>query len=162
MAAAHHARRSSRRHRRCAADPRPRRTGAAQISEQVLVEVFAGVWPRDGALLAVAPVSAGADAGEFHLAADGPRSAGAQSRQVAGLVHLPRTLSQPQALRSDVLKHRVEEIMSKGRVLGEFFQFLKQEKKYWLVPIVIVFVLFGLLIVFSQSSAVAPFIYTLF
>jgi hypothetical protein len=52
--------------------------------------------------------------------------------------------------------------MSKGRVLGEFFSFLKQEKKYWLVPIVIVFVLFGLLIVFSQSSAVAPFIYTLF
>jgi hypothetical protein len=52
--------------------------------------------------------------------------------------------------------------MSKGRVLAEFFQFLRQEKKYWLVPIVIVFVLFGLLIVFSQSSAVAPFIYTLF
>ena len=52
--------------------------------------------------------------------------------------------------------------MSKSRVLGEFFSFLKQEKKYWLVPIVIVFVLFGLLIVFSQSSAVAPFIYTLF
>jgi hypothetical protein len=52
--------------------------------------------------------------------------------------------------------------MSKGRVLFEFLQFLKQEKKYWLVPIVVVFVLFGLLIVFSQSSAVAPFIYTLF
>jgi len=52
--------------------------------------------------------------------------------------------------------------MSKGRVFVEFFQFLRQEKKYWLVPIVIVFVLFGLLIVFSQSSAVAPFIYTLF
>jgi hypothetical protein len=52
--------------------------------------------------------------------------------------------------------------MSKGRVLSEFMQFLKQEKKYWLVPIIIVFVLFGLLIVFSQSSAVAPFIYTLF
>jgi hypothetical protein len=52
--------------------------------------------------------------------------------------------------------------MSKGRVLSEFWQFLMQEKKYWLVPIVIVFVLFGLLIVFSQSSAVAPFIYTLF
>jgi hypothetical protein len=47
-------------------------------------------------------------------------------------------------------------------VLGEFIQFLWQEKKYWLVPIVIVFILFGLLIVFSQSSAVAPFIYTLF
>ena len=52
--------------------------------------------------------------------------------------------------------------MSKGRVLSEFVEFLKQEKKYWLVPIVVVFVLFGLLIVFSQSSAVAPFIYTLF
>ncbi len=52
--------------------------------------------------------------------------------------------------------------MSKRRVLSEFLQFLAQEKKYWLVPIVIVFVLFGLLIVFSQSSAVAPFIYTLF
>jgi Family of unknown function (DUF5989) len=52
--------------------------------------------------------------------------------------------------------------MSKSRVVGEFFRFLKEEKKYWLVPIVIVFVLFGLLIVFSQSSAVAPFIYTLF
>jgi len=52
--------------------------------------------------------------------------------------------------------------MSKGRVLSEFVEFLRQEKKYWLVPIVVVFVLFGLLIVFSQSSAIAPFIYTLF
>ena len=52
--------------------------------------------------------------------------------------------------------------MSKGRVLSEFLSFLRQEKKYWLVPVVIVFLLFGLLIVFSQSSAVAPFIYTLF
>jgi len=52
--------------------------------------------------------------------------------------------------------------MSKSRVFSEFWQFLRQEKKYWLVPIVIVFVLFGLLIVFSQSSALAPFIYSLF
>ena len=52
--------------------------------------------------------------------------------------------------------------MSKGRVLSEFWSFLMQEQKYWLVPIVVVFVLFGLLIVLSQSSAVAPFIYTLF
>jgi hypothetical protein len=56
----------------------------------------------------------------------------------------------------------IEDVMSKGRVLSEFWMFLRQEKKYWLVPIVVVFVLFGLLIVFSQSSAVAPFIYTLF
>lgn len=52
--------------------------------------------------------------------------------------------------------------MSKGRVFAEFWDFLRQEKKYWLLPIVIAFALFGLLIVFSQSSAVAPFIYTLF
>ncbi len=52
--------------------------------------------------------------------------------------------------------------MSKRRVLGEFWDFLKQEKKYWLVPIVVIFLLFGLLLVFSQSSAIAPFIYTLF
>ena len=52
--------------------------------------------------------------------------------------------------------------MSRGRVISELVEFLRQEKKYWLVPIVVVFVLFGLLIVFAQSSAVAPFIYTLF
>ena len=52
--------------------------------------------------------------------------------------------------------------MARRRVLVEFWQFLREEKKYWLMPIVIVFVLFGLLIVFGQSSAVAPFIYTLF
>jgi hypothetical protein len=52
--------------------------------------------------------------------------------------------------------------MSKLSLLGEFVQFLKTEKKYWLAPIIVVFVLLGLLIVFSQSSAVAPFIYTLF
>jgi drug/metabolite transporter superfamily protein YnfA len=52
--------------------------------------------------------------------------------------------------------------MAKKRVLIEFWQFLREEKKYWLMPIVIVFVLFGLLIVFGQSSAMAPFIYTLF
>ena len=52
--------------------------------------------------------------------------------------------------------------MSKAGVLVEFWQFLRQEKKYWLAPIVVMFVLFGLLIAFSQSSALAPFIYTLF
>jgi len=52
--------------------------------------------------------------------------------------------------------------MAKSRVLREFWQFLKQEKKYWLAPIVLVLVLFGLLLVFAQTSAVAPFIYTLF
>jgi hypothetical protein len=52
--------------------------------------------------------------------------------------------------------------MAKFRVLREFWTFLKEERKYWLIPVVAVFVLFGLLLVFAQTSAVAPFIYTLF
>jgi hypothetical protein len=46
--------------------------------------------------------------------------------------------------------------------LKEFWEFLKVRKKYWLVPILLVLVLFGGLIVLSQGSAVAPFIYTIF
>jgi uncharacterized membrane protein YjdF len=52
--------------------------------------------------------------------------------------------------------------MSKGRLLGDFFSFIKHEKKYWLAPLVIVFVVLSLLMVFSQSSVIGPFIYTLF
>lgn len=52
--------------------------------------------------------------------------------------------------------------MSRSRVVAELWQFLRQERKYWLVPIAIVLALFGLLMVFAQSSVVAPFIYTLF
>ena len=44
----------------------------------------------------------------------------------------------------------------------EFWDFLKERKKYWLLPIIIVLALFGILIVLSQGSAVAPFIYTIF
>jgi hypothetical protein len=44
----------------------------------------------------------------------------------------------------------------------EFWDFLKVRKKYWLLPILIVLVLFGSLIVLSQGTAVAPFIYTIF
>ena len=52
--------------------------------------------------------------------------------------------------------------MARRTVLGEFLEFLRQEKKYWLAPIAVVLVLLGLLLVFAQSSAVAPFIYSLF
>ena len=44
----------------------------------------------------------------------------------------------------------------------EFWEFLKVRKKFWLLPIVIVLVLFGGLIIISQGSVVAPFIYTIF
>jgi len=46
--------------------------------------------------------------------------------------------------------------------LSEFWEFLMERKKYWLLPIIIVLALFGILIVLSQGSAVAPFIYTIF
>lgn len=46
--------------------------------------------------------------------------------------------------------------------VGEFWQFLRVRKKWWLAPIVLVLGLFAALIVATQGSAVAPFIYTLF
>ena len=52
--------------------------------------------------------------------------------------------------------------MGKARILSEFLEFLRLEKKYWLLPIVLILVVFGFLLMFAQGSAVAPFIYTLF
>lgn len=46
--------------------------------------------------------------------------------------------------------------------LGELWRFMRVRKKFWLAPILIVLALFGGLIVLTQGSAVAPFIYTLF
>ena len=46
--------------------------------------------------------------------------------------------------------------------IKEFCEFLKVRKKYWLIPILIVLVIFGGLIILSQGSAIAPFIYTIF
>ena len=46
--------------------------------------------------------------------------------------------------------------------LKEFWEFLKFRKKYWLLPIKLVLVFFSGLIILSQGSAVAPFIYTIF
>ena len=46
--------------------------------------------------------------------------------------------------------------------IKEFWDFLKVRKKYWLMPIFIILALFGALIILSQGSAVAPFIYTIF
>jgi hypothetical protein len=46
--------------------------------------------------------------------------------------------------------------------LKEFLEFLKVRKKFWLIPIIIVLVLFGGLIIFTQGSVISPFIYTIF
>lgn len=52
--------------------------------------------------------------------------------------------------------------MANQSIITEFWEFLRFRKKYWLLPIVIVLLLLGGLIVFTESSALAPFIYTLF
>jgi hypothetical protein len=49
-----------------------------------------------------------------------------------------------------------------GEFLMELWAFMKERKKFWLLPIVLCLVLLGSLIVFTSGSAVAPFIYTLF
>jgi hypothetical protein len=64
---------------------------------------------------------------------------------------------------SDEVKPAFEEAgaQKNATLLGEFFAMLKQNKKYWLIPVVLVLLFFGLLIILGASSA-APFIYSLF
>ena len=52
--------------------------------------------------------------------------------------------------------------MAKQFLIMEFWEFLKFRKRYWLLPIVIVLAIVSALIIFVESSAIAPFIYTLF
>ena len=47
-------------------------------------------------------------------------------------------------------------------MISEIIRFIINRKKYWIIPIFIILALFGALIVFSQGSVVAPFIYTIF
>lgn len=59
-------------------------------------------------------------------------------------------------------KQKFEDISEENiGIVAEFWEFLKENKKFWLIPIIIVLLLFGLLIILGGSSA-APFIYTLF
>jgi hypothetical protein len=46
--------------------------------------------------------------------------------------------------------------------LAEFWSYLKARKKFWLVPVLLVLVVFGGLIILAKGSAIAPFIYTIF
>ena len=52
--------------------------------------------------------------------------------------------------------------MGKVGIVREFFEFLKHRKKWWLTPIIVLLVLLGALIVLTEGSALAPFIYALF
>jgi hypothetical protein len=52
--------------------------------------------------------------------------------------------------------------MANQNLITEFWEFLRVRKRFWLLPIVLVLVLLGAIIVFTESSVIAPFIYTLF
>lgn len=52
--------------------------------------------------------------------------------------------------------------MNRLAILGDFWTFMRARKKWWLLPLMIVFALLALVLVFAQSSVLAPFIYTIF
>jgi len=47
-------------------------------------------------------------------------------------------------------------------LIKEYVQFLKKEKKYWLIPLIIIILVIGTMVVFFEGSVLAPFIYALF
>ena len=56
----------------------------------------------------------------------------------------------------------IERTTQRLGIMGEFFEFLWRQKLWWMMPMFGVLFLFGILLVLAQSSALAPFIYTLF
>lgn len=52
--------------------------------------------------------------------------------------------------------------MAKQSLTKEFFLFIKQEKKWWLIPLIAVLLVVGALVLFAGSSPIAPFLYPLF
>ena len=56
----------------------------------------------------------------------------------------------------------VKEIKRRGRILQELFHFLWAEKLWWMIPMMALLTLFAMLLIFAQSTAIGPFIYTLF
>jgi hypothetical protein len=66
------------------------------------------------------------------------------------------------ALRFSLYAQQRRRPMSKLSIISEFWGFMRVRKKWWLGPIVLVMLMLSLLIVLTQGSALAPFIYTLF
>jgi len=73
------------------------------------------------------------------------------------------TATRPNGLKK-VTKTNINKELCMGNMglVKELWGFLMTRKKWWLFPIIIILLLLGLLIIFTESSAVAPFIYTLF
>lgn len=57
---------------------------------------------------------------------------------------------------------RLNAIGGRASIIGEFLTFLRERKLWWMIPVVVVILLFGLVMVAAQNSPLAPFIYTLF
>ncbi|HET9907363.1 MAG TPA: DUF5989 family protein [Anaerolineales bacterium] len=60
------------------------------------------------------------------------------------------------------MKNFIRSMGSNFGVVGELLSFLWQRKLWWLIPMVVVLLVFGLLLVFASASGIGPFIYTLF
>jgi hypothetical protein len=56
----------------------------------------------------------------------------------------------------------LKRLKSVASLLGEFWAFMRMQKKWWLAPLIIILVLMGTLIILTEGSALAPFIYALF
>ena len=52
--------------------------------------------------------------------------------------------------------------MAKQSLIKEFYFFIKHEKKWWMIPLIAILLIFGALILFAGSSSLAPFLYPLF
>ena len=79
------------------------------------------------------------------------------------LSHTGALITRDSAIHNTLRKCTEEVIeMSRLRVIRELWQLMNCNKKYWLAPIITVLVLVGFLLVVAASSALAPFIYTLF
>ena len=66
------------------------------------------------------------------------------------------------APNAEVRMGKIQDLSSKASIIREFLGFLWERKLWWMIPMFLVFLTIGLLLVFAQGSALAPFIYTLF
>ena len=104
----------------------------------------------------------GNNAIRVHLAADGPRSF-VSPGAAAGELLDSEAESAPvkERIRTTFLEGE-RTFMSRLSMVSDFWAFLRQKKKFWLLPIVIVLLALGVFLVFASTSALAPFIYSIF
>ena len=55
----------------------------------------------------------------------------------------------------------ISNLFSKSAVVVELFSFLWQNKRWWLIPVIVILIIIGMILIFPQGSAIGPFIYSL-